>query len=206
MAYSQHIWSENRAWNDATIIEGHPVAYVALAKHANYYGPSDSEDDRTVSIVQDQISDHGKWLYPSALSEYAESCADLLPQDPTPCVYELHLIDDETPWVTYAGKWGGSSKKIEGPDSRLRWNAPHAWSQFRTDSVKYAFDQIGGDQRSFALDWKISDPEIKAGKSFTLSIRMHGHRQAGRRTRRHIGFFPVADAIRADQGTAIRRR
>ena len=41
VAYSQHGWSEDRAWGSPDLEvagDSHPVAYAALGKHANYFG------------------------------------------------------------------------------------------------------------------------------------------------------------------------
>ena len=81
--------------------------------------------------------------------------------------------------MAYAGKWGGSSKKIEGPDEHNRWHKPHEWAQIGTDWVENKMGQLKGDQRPFEINWEISDYDIEAGASFTLSIRMHGLQESG---------------------------
>ena len=46
VAYSQHHWTERNVWNSDTVeaIDQHPVAYVALGKHANYFGPRRNDE------------------------------------------------------------------------------------------------------------------------------------------------------------------
>ncbi len=110
--YSQHSWSEGRDWSYLEEHDDlHPVAYVALGKHANYFGYE--EDSEYVSTVRDQISARGKILYPPALSSNS---------------YKLEKISDNIPWVAYKGKWGGSKKKVDGPDNYLRWELPWLWA------------------------------------------------------------------------------
>ena len=131
VAFSQHGWSEDRQWRsgDITTEGGHPVAYVALGKHAHYfdYTPQNT-DDEFVSVSRDIIAAGGKKLLPPTLNvdTQKQPCRDALADDPTPCNYTLSLIDGSTPWVVYAGRWGGDSK-IDGPDHDLRWNTPHKW-------------------------------------------------------------------------------
>ena len=87
-----------------------------------------AENNRwTVSAVGDVISDMGMKLLPPALSEDIRPCP-YASSDATNCGYELYFIDEDTPWVAYRGKWGGSNKKIPGPDEDTRWNTPHVWA------------------------------------------------------------------------------
>ena len=131
VAFSQHGWSEDRQWRsgDITTEGGHPVAHVALGKHANYFDftPQDRDDD-SVSVSRDIIAVGGKKLLPPTLYVDTQqlACRDTHAGDPTPCNYTLSLITGSTPWVAYAGRWGGDNK-IDGPDHDLRWNTPHKW-------------------------------------------------------------------------------
>ena len=131
VAYSQHGWSEDSAYRDISTIGRHPVAYVSLGKHANYFGPPDST--LYVSIVRDHISDQGKELLPLKLYPHVQPCRNARADELTPCSYELQLITDQTPWVAYGGRWG--DKKIDGPDQDIRWNNPYLWSQLGSDLV-----------------------------------------------------------------------
>ena len=135
LAYSQHGWSEDSAYEDIPTVDGHPAAYVAHGKHANYYGPDPdvtsagtSGDPWSLSISQDQISDRGKTLLPSTLSNvYGDHCPSDEAGRILACTYtyQLELIDETRPWVAYEGGWGDS--KIHGPDHPYRWDTPHDW-------------------------------------------------------------------------------
>ncbi len=108
VTYSQHGWSSVRLYSIVQRIGSHPVAYVALGKHANY--PSPPFVTEYVGKVHDQIAVHGRLLEPPARSSSG---------------YRLEGISESTPWVAYTGKWGES--KISGPDEPTRWNKPHLW-------------------------------------------------------------------------------
>ena len=148
-AYSQHGWSEDRAYNDVETYDGHPVAYAALGKHANYFDSwwgstaldevlgkhANYFDSWSGSIALDQTSDEGIMLLPpSDRFDGVRLCHEAPPQAGS-CSYELHFIDQSTPWVAYEGKWGGSEHKIPGPDVETRWDTPHSWSQLGSDLI-----------------------------------------------------------------------
>ena len=219
VAYSQHGWSEDRSYVDTETQDGHPVAYVALGKHANYFGPgddasysmwnvceemaadgkaslpvlfpgsddqaqilspltieespwistmcegaenNDAESDRwTVSIVGDVISDMGGNLLPPALSESIQPCHEASP-DIRDCSYDLYFIDEGTPWVEYRGQWGGSKKKISGPDEDTRWNSPHVWSRLCTDRPDVCTRKV----LELISTWFWGKPEADAGHTY----------------------------------------
>ena len=140
VAYSQHGWSEDSAYEDIPNLNGHPIAYVAHGKHANYFGPDpnlfdDAADDDpwSVSASQDHISDRGSELLPPALSDYANPCPDSILGSGALCThtYELELIDEQTPWVAYPGTWGDA--KYTGPDQPARWDSPRNWMEVSPD-------------------------------------------------------------------------
>ena len=137
VAYSQHGWSEDSDYEDVPTVDGYPIAYVAIGKHANYFGPDPdpsllgssptAHDPWSLSLVQDIISDRGREILPEALSHYAEQCPDSdLDSNLCATTYELEVIDDDTPWVAYEGGWGGDLR-VHGPDQPLRWHAPRHW-------------------------------------------------------------------------------
>ncbi len=90
VAYSQHGWSENRSYPNTETQDGHPVAYVALGKHANYFGPSDDSSTYNTWNVCDQSSaGQGASLLP-ALFPHLDNQTQVL----TP------LTIQESPWIT----------------------------------------------------------------------------------------------------------
>ena len=133
VAYSQHGWAEDSAYDAISTIEGRPIAYVSHGKHATYFGPTppgiqiSQNNPWSLSAVQDHISDRGKELLPPTLSEkYADPCpSDVRNSQACTYTYELELITEATPWVAYEGEWGDS--KIDGPDHPDRWDSPHDW-------------------------------------------------------------------------------
>ncbi len=168
VAYSQHAWSEDSAYEDIPTVKGHPIVYVSHGKHANYFGPGPNgsapiptvkivptEDDPwSVSIVQDHISDRGKELLPLALSDYAAQCPDPLPENFHACtyIYELEIIYESTPWVAYEGTWGDS--KIDGPDHPDRWDRPDSWMErvnLHLLDGSINFDDKSGKERDLAV-------------------------------------------------------
>ena len=277
VVYSQHTWSEDRAYADTeTTLDGHPVSYVALGKHANYFGPGDetsystwnvcdqisagqgasllpalfaSPDDQTqiltpltiaespwirsmcegvdkedvwqVSVAGDLISDIGRKLLPPALSEDVRPCR-YASSDATECRYSLHYIDDDTPWVTYRGKWGGS-KKISGPDEETRWNEPQVWSRLCTDRPDFCaqaiWDYLFGTtdepgtvtdisppvlqpriipspeaaDAPFRLEWQTSASAVEPGESLTLTVRMYDVREPGEHGGISVSFPVITD-------------
>ena len=151
VAYSQHGWSEDSDYDDIPVIDGHPVAYVALGKHANFFGPDPDipllpslDDPWSLAVTQDDISDSGKELLPPALSDYSDPCPS---PDHHACTYtyELALIDKATSWVAFEGTWGDS--KVDGPDSPDRWDNPDDWME----TIPIADVDYSGSVRDFAV-------------------------------------------------------
>ena len=138
VSYSQHYWSEDRPWRSTPAIDRHPVAYVSLDKHANYFGTDDGLLDpnasgpdgesggRSVAVVRDLISDRGRELLPPVGNDHAEPCQRADPGNFQACTYTLQWIDAATPWVAFRGKWG--DQKVEGPDHPIRWDLPYLWA------------------------------------------------------------------------------
>ena len=138
VSYSQHYWSEDRLWRSIPTIDRHPVAYVSLDKHANYFGTDDGLLDRnasgpggeaggrSVAVVRDFISDGGRELLPPVGYDHADPCQSANPGDFQACTYTLQWIDSATPWVAFKGKWG--DHKVDGPDHPIRWDLPYLWA------------------------------------------------------------------------------
>ena len=124
VTYSQHGWSESNDYDKIQHIGSHPVSYVALGKHANYFGPP-SDITEYISAIHDQISAQGRELDPPALSSGG---------------YNLEGITEMTPWVAYEGKWG--EEEIDGPDHPIRWDTPLLWDGF---TIAGSLSLTGGD-------------------------------------------------------------
>ena len=130
-AYSQHGWSETKAYNAIETYRGYPLAYVALGKHANYFGPEDDggpDDDGSwrVSFIKDEISVKGVALLPPSLS--GGGVCQNAPSEAESCeYYDLRFADGSVAWIAYNGKWGGSKHKIDGLGDKTSWNDPGEW-------------------------------------------------------------------------------
>jgi hypothetical protein len=104
-AYSQHCLGQTRAWTNTTRVDGtHPVVYVALGSHANYF----TAGTHPINIA---------CIPPAALAILSNiglpPPADHLLEGPVigpPAIdgpaAPIHMIGDDTPWVGFDGFWG----------------------------------------------------------------------------------------------------
>lgn len=92
-AYSQHCSGQRRVWDDVEVRDGtHPVAYVALGSHANYFEPS--------GLVP--ITCIPSFVPPLAFLQIA----DQVVAGPTTKT-SIHKIEG-TEWSEFPGRWGES--------------------------------------------------------------------------------------------------
>jgi hypothetical protein len=101
VAASQHKSGGSRMWWDCERRDGHPVIYVALGSHANYFQPVDQLPE---------IGDDGDGA--------GATLGDI----------EWRDFGD---WATWPGRWGNSTGEGRSPQSPgcqgERWNAPHRY-------------------------------------------------------------------------------
>jgi len=86
--YSQHGAGENAAWSDVEKTDTHPVVYVALGSHANYFRPYQGR----IGIENDLVSNDGPTLASSDLSLIILGEKGSHPPDQS--------------WLDYRGRWG----------------------------------------------------------------------------------------------------
>jgi hypothetical protein len=109
VAYSQHCLGQRRVWSDTTRFDDtHPIVYVALGSHSNYFTPGLHQFNlhcvplQVLGLLQsfnpplpppaDVVSGDGPSAGPSAAGTR---------------VTPIHQIDDGHPsWVTFPGTWG----------------------------------------------------------------------------------------------------
>lgn len=132
--YSQHLAGETAAWSDVETSSGHPVVYVALGSHANYFRSYQGR----IGIENDVVNDGGVTITPDQL--------------------QLVMLQDQPNWpadqgwLSFPGRWGyvGTDVQIAtgmagplGPvynDNGQRWEDPFGY-QLRTLTVGgYYFD------------------------------------------------------------------
>jgi Vacuolar protein sorting-associated protein 62 len=116
--YSQHLAGENAAWGDVETVGGHPVVYVALGSHANYFRSYQGR----VGIENDVVNAGGLTITPDQLNLVVLRDPPNRPADQS--------------WLAFPGRWGytGTDTQIAtgmagpfGPvfnDNGQRWGAP----------------------------------------------------------------------------------
>lgn len=125
--YSQHEGGARRAWRDVPLEDGtHPVVYVALGSHANYFwGGELFPHGRTVGNSQVEVVDRtgrqGRTMPP--LIVLPEDRPDT---DGQPAAGDLA-------WLDFAGHWGentavgGFSGPLGPAFKGEQWDRPYAW-------------------------------------------------------------------------------
>jgi hypothetical protein len=107
VGYSQHCLGQRRAWTDVKRFDGrHPIVYVALGSHANYFEPGLHEFNST--CVPRQVHDLLQSLHLPQPADVASG--DGVSSGPNAAagpVTTIHQIDDGQPsWVGFPGTWG----------------------------------------------------------------------------------------------------
>lgn len=142
--YSQHVAGENAAWSDVETQNGHPVVYVALGSHANYFRAYQGK----IGIENDVVNAGGLTIQPSQL--------------------KLVLLDQTDPtvasWLSFPGRWGytGTDAQIAtgmagppGPvynDGGRRWSAPYDYLG-ATLAVSSSYFYLAWFVANFLLIW-----------------------------------------------------
>ncbi len=119
--YSQHGAGENAAWSDVEKLDTHPVVYVALGSHANYFRSYQGR----IGIENDVVSTTGLTLIPADLTLVFLGEQGNHPADQS--------------WLDYPGRWGyvGTLEQISlgeagplGPvfnQNGIRWSQPQSY-------------------------------------------------------------------------------
>jgi hypothetical protein len=107
VAYSQHCLGQRRQWADTTRVEEtHPVVYVALGSHANYFEPGLHPFNSACvpSQVQGLLRSLGLPQPADVTSDAGPSAG---PNVGDAAVMPIHPIDDDSPsWMSFPGTWG----------------------------------------------------------------------------------------------------
>ncbi len=125
--YSQHQGGTRRQWRDVPVENGtHPVVYVSLGSHANYFwGDELFAHGRVVGNSQVTVLDR------TGLRGRVMPEAILLP-DRHPGAQDDPLASDLA-WMDFAGRWGEKTSVagFEGPTGPCfkgdQWERPYAW-------------------------------------------------------------------------------
>jgi hypothetical protein len=99
VGYSQHCLGQRRAWSDTARVDGtHPIVYVALGSHANYFTPGLHQFNPLCVPPQVTAILNAFHLPPPA---------DVVSGDGPAPVTTVHQIEDGHPgWVSFPGFWG----------------------------------------------------------------------------------------------------
>lgn len=144
--YSQHLAGENAAWGDVETQDGHPVVYVALGSHANYFRSYQGK----IGVENDVVNAGGRTIGPA----------------------DLHLVmlqegvgaPLDQSWLTFPGRWGYTGTDTEiatgmagplGPvfnDNGDRWGTPYSYLG-RTFSVGSTYFYLAWFVANFVLIW-----------------------------------------------------
>jgi hypothetical protein len=104
VGYSQHCSGETRAWSETLRVKRHPVAYVALGSHANYFEPGVHPFDRACLPVQ--VID---FFQQAGLPLPADVAADGPTAGPRRSDerIDVELLSAQDPaWLEFPGFWG----------------------------------------------------------------------------------------------------
>jgi RsiW-degrading membrane proteinase PrsW (M82 family) len=124
---SQHHGGTRRAWAQAPVKEEtHPVAYVALGSHANYFAgdevyPNGKEVGHTRVEIMDRTGSAGRAI-PDVILVPGRTDVARDPQD-----------WPRAEWLPFRGHWGELAAQADfggplGPaDKGAQWDAPYAW-------------------------------------------------------------------------------
>ena len=166
--YSQHLAGENAAWGDVETQNGHPVVYVALGSHANYFRSYQGR----VGIENDVVNTAGPTITPDQLKL-------VVLQDPP------NRPADQG-WLAFPGRWGftGTDTQIAtgmagpfGPvfnDNGQRWSAPNDYLG-RTFTVGTDYFYLAWFVANFLLIWLAYAVIRGAWKGFGIYRRVrHG--------------------------------
>ena len=99
VGYSQHCLGQRRQWADSPRADGtHPIVYVALGSHANYFTPG--------------LHQFNPACVPANVRALLQSFGlpqptDVVSSDGPSADESIHFLDDDTPsWVGFPGTWG----------------------------------------------------------------------------------------------------
>ena len=138
VGYSQHCLGQRRQWADAPRADGtHPIVYVALGSHANYFTPG--------------LHQFNPACVPANVRALLQSFglpqpSDVVSSDGPTTDETIHFLDDETPsWVAFPGTWG-ESQYFHAP-------APIGTVPFGTSPQGPAFHDVWTDPLATLAGW-----------------------------------------------------
>jgi hypothetical protein len=132
--YSEHAEGARREWRRVPKRGSHPVVYVALGSHANYFSPGTHRlDPRTVDPLLISIIEQNGYQP----VEHTGKGRTLRPK-------VLRVTNDSPPWMAFAGTWG-EDQYLHAPG-----NAPVA---FGTGPRGPAFHELWHRSVADVLGW-----------------------------------------------------
>ena len=162
--YSQHLAGENAAWGNVETQDGHPVVYVALGSHANYFRSFQGK----VGIENDVVNAGGPTVTPDQLKLVVLGGQPNAPADQS--------------WLSFLGRWGftGTDTQIAtgmagplGPlfnDNGQRWGAPYDYLG-RTLTVDSNYFYLAWFVANFLLIW-LAYAGIRGAWKFVGIVRL----------------------------------
>jgi RsiW-degrading membrane proteinase PrsW (M82 family) len=124
----QHHGGTRRSWSTTQVEDGtHPVVYVALGSHANYFrGDEDYPNGKAIGNTRLEVMDR------TGLSGRAEPEVVLLP-DRQDVERDPDTVPANVRWLLFEGYWGERAphSDFSGPlgpaDKGVKWQAPYDW-------------------------------------------------------------------------------
>ena len=130
VAYAQHEGSEVSAWNDRKLFKDgdHVAVYPGQGSHAAYYTQA-------------------QWFGKSAAAGFG--CDNTGVADGVSATIlrpAAALIDDETEWLDFTGRWGEKAPSFNngptGPNTKAQWEEPVEWQETEGRASAVALPQV----------------------------------------------------------------
>jgi len=107
VGYSQHCLGQRREWSETPRFDGtHPIVYVALGSHANYFTPG-LHQFNLACVPAQVLAILGGFHLPPPADVVSADGAVTGPPEADGRVTTIHQIEDGHPeWVSFPGFWG----------------------------------------------------------------------------------------------------
>ena len=133
---SQHHGGTRRAWSSVQVEEQtHPVVYVALGSHANYFWGAESYPNGvTIGNTRVEILDR--------TGDFDRTIPQVVLIPDREMVAQDQVTWQGFEWLLFRGRWGevGAQSDFSGPfgpaDKGLQWDQPYAWGLAQPEDAR----------------------------------------------------------------------